>query len=74
VDHEGSFCGSEGRGSDDEVAFIFAVRAVENKNEVASSCEKKVLVGGIGVNGLRRVDLPKALMAEGMSSKTRSSE
>lgn len=40
MDHERGFCGSEGGGSDDEVAFIFTVRTVEYKNELAGSYEK----------------------------------
>jgi hypothetical protein len=45
VDHERGFCGSDGRGGDDEVALIFTVGAVEDENEFAGGCENKVLVG-----------------------------
>jgi hypothetical protein len=45
VDHERRFCGSKGRGSDDEVAFIFTVWAVEDENKFTGGCENKVLVG-----------------------------
>jgi hypothetical protein len=45
VDHERGFCRSEGRGSDDEVAFIFTVGAVEDEDEFTGGCEKRVLVG-----------------------------
>lgn len=51
MDHEGSFCGSEGRGGDDEVAFIFTVGAVEYEDKVTGACEEKVSVGWFRVEG-----------------------
>jgi hypothetical protein len=44
VDHERGFGGSEGRGSDDEVAFILTVGAVEDEDEFTVGCERSVLV------------------------------
>lgn len=40
ADHEGGFGGGEGRGGDDEVAFVFARGGVEDDDEFVVCCEE----------------------------------
>jgi len=68
ADEEGGFRGREVRGGDDEVAFVLAVRGVEDDEEFAVRC------GGLTVRdwlALEEVEsrLPNASTASGMLSK-----
>jgi hypothetical protein len=66
ADHEGGFCGGQGGGGDDEVAFVFAGWGVEDDDEFVVCC---TIVRMRGWGGREKGDAPNACMTSGIESK-----